>query len=306
MVKSMYAAVAGLRTHQSRMDVISNNIANVNTWGYKSRTANFQDAMYQNLVNSTAGNATAGGAGGVNSSQLGYGVNLGSIATNFTPGSRGFTGLPHDCMIDGSGFFIVGGFKEAGIGQGQIGDEGLYLSRVGMLSSDSNGYIVDDSSNYVYGYVSTDVDADGKPTYAEPKMLEPLRMSPKEYVEDGENKTSKVSSWSIQKDGSIAVVYEDNTTSVIGKLGVALVQNPNGLEQTSGYLYKVGPNAGEVVGTEASTAVGSIVSNYLEMSNVDLATDISTMITTQRGYQANSKIITVTDQMLEELVNMKR
>lgn len=296
MVKSMFAAVAGLRTHQSRMDVISNNIANVNTWGYKSRTANFQDAMYQNLVNSTGGNAAAGGAGGVNSSQLGYGVNLGSVATNFTPGSRGFTGMPHDCMIDGSGFFIVGGMKEK-VATDAIGEEGLYLSRVGILSADSNGYIVDDSGNYIYGYKRIPGEVDGKPTF-EPD-LSPLKL-------DDLKPDVEVSSWSIQTDGSIAVVYKDNSTDVIGKLGVALVQNPNGLEQTSGYLFKVGPNAGEVVGTEASTAVGNILSNYLEMSNVDLATDISTMITTQRGYQANSKIITVTDQMLEELVNMKR
>ena len=87
MVKSMTAAIAGLKSHQTKMDVLGNNIANVNTWGYKSRTTNFQDAMYTNQISGSGGNDSINGTGGVNTSQLGYGTTVSSISTNFTTGT---------------------------------------------------------------------------------------------------------------------------------------------------------------------------------------------------------------------------
>ena len=101
-------------------------------------------------------------------------------------------------------------------------------------------------------------------------------------------------------------VDETNIPRTIGQIAVASVENPSGLEQSNGYLYSIGANAGNVLAMQTTSATGTIKSNFLEMSNVDLASDIATMITTQRGYQANTKIITVTDEMLEQLVNMKR
>ena len=93
----------------------------------------------------------------------------------------------------------------------------------------------------------------------------------------------------------------------IGQLALCTVENPNGLEKASGYYYTIGANAGEteVIKPNGGPA-GKIKSGWLEMANVDLANEFSNMITTQRGFQANSKIITVTDEMLQELVNMKR
>ena len=79
MVGSMFAAISGLKSHQTKMDVIGNNIANVNTWGYKTQTANFMDAAYRTAISGSAGSATSGG---VNSSQIGYGANVGSIGVN--------------------------------------------------------------------------------------------------------------------------------------------------------------------------------------------------------------------------------
>lgn len=313
MVKSMFGAIAGLRTHQSKMDVISNNIANVNTWGYKTRTANFQDAMYQNLTNSTAGNTDAGGLGGVNSSQLGYGVNMGSISTNFTTGSWGFTGDSLNCMINGTGFFIVGSMptlddegNPVGVSTNLSGDDPnvgrLSLSRVGIFKKDSNGYIVDDSGNYVYGFAPTD--DENFPDGFDTSQLVPLRIP---QVANGNGELEAIESMTIQADGTITGVTRDQKTVSIGQIAVASVQNPSGLEQSAGYLYNIAENAGAVqaVPTVGSTT-GQILSNYLELSNVDLATEMANMITTQRGYQANSKIITVTDEMLEQLVNIKR
>lgn len=294
MVKSMYAAIAGLRSHQSKMDVISNNIANVNTWGYKSRSANFQDAMYQNVINSTAGNATAGGTGGQNSSQLGYGVNVGSITTNFTTGSWGFTGDPLNCMINGNGFFIVGPMiadPTAGIASNNFATSGLSLSRVGIFSVDNNGYLIDDGRNYVYGFTQN---TDGT---LNTDVLKPLKIP-----NDATGQQYKIQTYKIGTDGTITGITFDKEQITIGKLALAAVENPNGLEQSAGYLYSAGPNAGQITAVEGDY----FLSNYLEMSNVELASDMASMITTQRGYQANSKIITVTDEMLEQLVNMKR
>lgn len=317
MVKSMFASIAGLKTHQSKLDVISNNIANVNTWGFKTRSANFADAVYQNRITGGGGNPVEGGSGGMNTSQLGFGVNMASISTDFTTGSWSPTGNGLHCMINGPSFFIVGSMRQQGVAADAIKDSGLNLTRVGIFSVDNRGYLVDDQGNYVYGYtyngdqngeatfqqqltpiripVATDADGSGDPTAA--NTFNPADDSPRVDIQ----------SYSIGKDGTIIGIDQQEKPYTIGKIAVATVQNPNGLEQSEGYLYTPGENAGEVAATTAgNNAVGKILSGYLEMANVDLATEIANMITTQRGYQANSKIITVTDEMLEQLVNMKR
>ena len=99
MVRSMIAGVAGLKTHQSKLDVIGNNIANVNTWGFKSGSFNFSDSMYSTSINGSGGNDLAGGSGGRNASQVGYGVTTGSITTSFTTGAPAPSANPLDCMI---------------------------------------------------------------------------------------------------------------------------------------------------------------------------------------------------------------
>ncbi len=322
MVKSMFASIAGLKTHQSRLDVISNNIANVNTWGFKSRSANFADAVYQNSIQGGGGTVNNGGSGGVNTSQLGFGVNMASISTDFTTGSWSPTGNGLHCMINGPSFFIVGSMRTAGFdpnAQGfQFDESGLNLTRVGIFSIDNHGYLVDDQGNYVYGYGFQTTNANGDPTFA--TQLIPLRIPAVGHQPGQPNPATptgpdvdlttdriEIQSYTIAKDGTIVGIDKEEQPHTIGKIAVALVENVNGLEQSEGYLYSPGQNAGDVtVGEAGNNAVGKILSGYLEMANVDLATEIANMITTQRGYQANSKIITVTDEMLEQLVNMKR
>lgn len=370
MVKSMNAAIAGLKAHQTRMDVLSNNIANVNTWGYKTRTTNFHDSVYANTITGSAGRAETGYLGGINTSQLGYGSVVSSISTSYDVGSGQYTGNSLDCMINGPAFFIVGPYRENLNPEvdGVVEDNGLFLTKVGILSPDANGYIVTNTGNYVYGYGVKSVpkmeevrDADGNIQYEDdgvtPKMkqsvdkegnllyesvvdteggMKPIRIPFKQAVDnngtpqwqdqldadgnpvldangqpyripvDSQTELYSIVTWTVGKDGTIVGVDEDNVPHTIGQIMVASVENPNGLEQTNGYLYTVGANAGKVTPMATTSATGTIDSNYLEMSNVDLASDIATMITTQRGYQANTKIITVTDEMLEQLVNMKR
>uniref|UniRef100_UPI0006CF3A3B flagellar hook-basal body complex protein n=1 Tax=Clostridium sp. NkU-1 TaxID=1095009 RepID=UPI0006CF3A3B len=122
-----------------------------------------------------------------------------------------------------------------------------------------------------------------------------------------ENELASLSNYTIKEDGTLTGTSVDGSaTVIIGKVALAGVQNVNGLEKTTGYYYVPGANAGSVSIYEAGGVQGRIMGNYLEMAKVDLATEMTDMITTQRGFQANSKIITVTDQMLEELVNIKR
>lgn len=305
MVKSMNAAIAGLKSHQTKMDVLSNNIANVNTWGYKTRTTNFQDALYSNSINGSSGKTEIGKLGGINTSQIGYGDTVSSISTNFSTGSGQYTGNPLDCMIDGTAFFIVGPYRDTAqtpIGNDAIDTSGLFLSRVGIFQPDSNGYLVDNTGNYVYGYSAT-TDDQGTVTINSDTLV-PIRIPDKPNTNPAERYS--IQTWTIGTDGTIVGVDETNMPITIGQIAVASIENPSGLEQNNGYLYKIGANAGNVLAMQTTSATGNIKSNFLEMSNVDLASDIATMITTQRGYQANTKIITVTDEMLEQLVNMKR
>jgi flagellar hook protein FlgE len=313
MVKSMNAAIAGLKAHQTRLDVLGNNIANVNTWGYKSRTTNFQDSLYSSIISGQSGRATTGALGGINTSQLGYGAIVSSISTNFSASNGQYTGNGLDCMIEGGGFFIVGPYG-APINNAD-GDNtnginlvtndsttGVYLSRVGIFSPDANGYLVDDSGNYVYGYALGEPDENGVAPALVEQGLQPIRVP----VDPDTNEPYRIQTWRIGSDGTVTGVDENSENHYIGKIAIASVENPNGLEQMNGYYYKVGRNAGRCYGMESTAAVGTVKSNFLEMSNTDLAFDFATMITTQRGYQANTKIITVTDEILEQLVNMKR
>lgn len=306
MVKSMNAAIAGLKSHQTKMDVLSNNIANVNTWGFKSRTTNFQDALYSNSISGSAGKMENGKLGGINTSQIGYGNTVSSISTNYTTGNGQYTGNPLDCMIDGTAFFIVGPYRDTKatpIDNKGIGKNGLFLSRVGIFQPDSNGYLVDNTGNYVYGYSATETN--GNVTIYKDNLV-PIRIPEKTPAGTTTAERYAIQTWTIGTDGTVVGVDDENIPHTIGQIAVASVENPSGLEQSNGYLYSIGANAGNVLAMQTTSATGTIKSNFLEMSNVDLASDIATMITTQRGYQANTKIITVTDEMLEQLVNMKR
>ncbi|WP_124066903.1 flagellar hook-basal body complex protein [Clostridium sp. E02] len=531
MVKSMFAGVAGLRAHQARMDVIGNNIANVNTWGFKAGSMSFKDTMYQNTSSGSGGNTGEGGNGAVNANQVGYGVTTGAITYDFATGGMSPSASGLDCMIDGTGFFIVGPMKSEGVsldGEDAVKESGLYLSRVGKFKVDPNGYLTDDSGNYVYGfsysqdekefgtatlsplklptkaemanqatrqsssqveaatkklneamaalnnqsaalaganqdyitaqskydtiYDAKDIknlDADLKskktlkeeafkawqadtsdtslktlyydanmeyekanydlivakselsapdakkvytdastdfanefqkysdafdnfitsdeatdPLYATKKTayetakaditkietdLNVLEKTSPEAVrdaaklkaqaedakfkaaegavtkakaalstaqssasktedknKDADDGIAEFSNYKIQQDGTVVGTSSSGVTMTIGKIALGSVQNVGGLEKDTGYYYNVGASAGNVSVFEAGGSEGRILGNYLEMAKVDLAVEMTDMITTQRGFQANSKIITVTDQMLEELVNMKR
>ena len=295
------------------MNVIGNNIANVNTYGYKSQRTTFKESMYSSVKNSTGGTATSGGS---NAAQIGYGCTVGTIDMNMRTGNYAVTDRTTDIMIDGDGFLITSpNFsdqdKQDGIALdgGQFG--GMQLTRLGNLDFDSNGYLVDGNGNVVYGYRWDNDKYKGDAIF-------PIRI-PKDgdltnFTEDGER--AALNSISISEKGEITGISEDGTLVHIGCLALGYVDNPNGLTHQGGPYYQAGGNAGNLrPGACGGIVEGDKVVNFpttktvagaLEMSNVDISSEFADLITTQRGFQANTKIITVTDEMLSDLVAMKR
>ena len=138
MMRSLFSGVAGLRTHQTRMDVIGNNIANVNTTAYKSQSMTFSDLMYQTTRAASGANAVTG-VGGVNARQIGLGSKTGAIKTAISdPGSAQSTNDPFDVMISGDAFFVVSNGSENFFTR----DGSFYIDGAGNLAMTSNGYNV--------------------------------------------------------------------------------------------------------------------------------------------------------------------
>lgn len=316
MLRAMDSAVAGLRAHQNKMDVVGHNIANVNTFGFKAQTYTFKEAMYQTSTASTGG-ATGGTAGGTNAAQYGYGTLMGSIGMDMTASTPSYVG-GFNASIDGQGFFITSvepKDENGAIDPTTIKTQNFNYTRVGQFMVDSNGYIVDTNKNFVYGYR---VGADGKI----PDNPQLQRLCIPTAVDggiqfDGTKEALLSTAIEINAMGQITATVQvpganDTKTSKtveIGQVAIAIFQNPNGLTKAGGNYYTTNDqdNAGRVVaGQPGDAGISTLMTGYIEASNVDLAKEFADMITTHRGFQANSKMITVSDEMLSDLVAMKR
>lgn len=317
MVKSMFAGVAGLRTHQQKLDVIGNNVANVNTYGYKSGRVTFKESIYQTINGSSNGTQTYGGS---NPAQIGYGSQLGTIDLMFSTGNYAPTDSQTDCMVDGAGFFLVGPKR---FGAGAIGDDlenpedvndesdisSLSLTRVGNFVFDGDGYLVDGKGNVVYGFVADNAVTGDTDYVPEETLLRPIRI-PNATGANSYDDEERMNLKDIKITASGEIVGTNAATGQVtkfAKIALANVPNANALEKDQGPYYQIAQNTGFVKAfSPGEGSTGLLMSNGLEMSNVDLAREFSDMITTQRGFQANTKIITVTDEMLQDLVNLKR
>lgn len=285
MMRSMYSAVSGLKNHQVKMDVIGNNIANVNTIAFKSGRVTFQDVFSQTIKPAT--NAGVNG-GGVNAQQIGLGVSIGTIDNMHTDSGAQRTDYALDLSIEGDGYFVI----ESGSG------DTLY-TRAGNFSLDEFGSLVTSNGLFVQ-----DVNGDA------------INLGGQQYHDI-----------SIDNLGQMTgILSGQSTPQVIATLGIATFTNPAGLQKTGNNAYMQSASSGAPLqgsetildGTgnpvEVATTykraghegAGSINPGTLEMSNVDLSNEFTDMIITQRGYQANARVITVADSLLEELVNLKR
>ncbi|GAA3227552.1 flagellar hook protein FlgE [Oerskovia jenensis] len=393
MLRSLNTGISGLRAHQNMLDVTGNNIANVNTTGFKSSRTQFQDTLSQLVA---AGVAPDQQVGGANPAQIGLGVTTAAITTQFTQGASQPTGVPTDLMIDGDGFFVV-----------ESGGQQLY-TRNGAFDFDANGRMVSADGAFVRGWTAVggvvntsgplgrltipvgDVappeattrialggnlpaDAkDGTKVVRDIEIFDELGTSTKMSLEfsatggkwsvsaldtatgtvvegpqaltftdgaltgggsltvagvaidlgtvtsyaglsniavsakDGAA-AGALTSYSVSGNGSIVGTYSNGKTAVLGQVALATFTNMGGLEKAGGSTYAATQYSGDVlVGGAGDQGMGSIQAGYLEMSNVDLSQEFTNLIVSQRGFQANSRVITTSDEVLTELVNLKR
>lgn len=335
MLRAMDSAVSGLRAHQNKMDVIGNNIANVNTSGYKAQNYTFKDAMYQTTTASS--NGQAGTVGGSNAVQYGYGSVTGAISTDMTSSTPSYVG-GFNASINGSGFFITKTTAQqepietaggAAAVSTKLKASNFNFTRVGQFSVDANGYMVDANGNFVYGFqplgnnnaTTLTLDEIGNPGDHYGTKLQALRAPALTFTgntTDAANArlnftdaATQLKSVQIDNDGTVKGTISVNGESknvVIGKVAIANFQNQEGLMKAgnNNFNASANDNSGLMTATQPGGSTSSLMSGYLESSNVDLAKEFSDMIVTERGFQANSKMITVSDEILQELVNMKR
>lgn len=347
----MDSAVSGLRAHQNKLDVIGHNIANVNTFGFKTQNYSFKEAMYQTVTQSTGGvQNTDTTAAGTNAAQYGYGTLMGSITTDMTSSTPTYVGGLNAC-IDGQGFFITHALSnvadavvtdpdpgadptETSAAENTLKGKGFAYTRVGQFQLDSKGFLTD-GTNFIYGFqpnAAEDAEPDDGPFLCD--KLVALRVPTDAKID--ENDKSKVilefdstkpsmqaKNVKINELGEVvATVTIDVTTKdadgkditskqdiqvSLGKIAIATFQNQEGLAKSGGSYYAAG--LGDNTGYCAAEIAGNgikLMSGYLEASNVDLAKEFADLITTQRGFQANTKIITVSDEILSDLISMKR
>jgi flagellar hook protein FlgE len=393
MLRSLYSGISGLRAEQTMLDVTGNNIANVNTVGFKSSSVQFEDTLSQTI--SAAGLPT-GSKGGINPNQVGLGVRVGGIATSLVQGSQQTTGNNMDEMISGDGYFVT-----------KAGSENIY-TRNGSFHWDSQGRLSTADGGLVQGWSAVNgvIQTGLQPsTISIANQVSPARQTSSAtlagnlpsgakvgdsferditvYSADGSEKTlaatftatasnswdysiedgtgtpvtgslqtggaavtatagstkptvdgitvdmSKLSGYAglssvaitgqdgskagtllattMSSDGTLTGTFSNGTTIPLAKLAVATFANPAGLEKAGSSTLRQSINSGTAQLTAAGDGkAGDIVAGALEMSNVDLSQEFTNLIVAQRGFQANARIITTSDEILQELTQLKR
>jgi flagellar hook protein FlgE len=294
MMRGMFSAISGLKVNQTMLDVTANDLANVNTVGYKSARTTFQDSLAQ-LQRGAA--APGQGTGGSNALQVGLGVQLGSVDNLMQGGAPMTTGAPLDVYIQGNGWFrVASGTPPA------VPTTDFRWTRAGNFTRNSDGYLITADGHYVVGRGATATpDGRGGFTYA-PNATDSYIVIPPGSTEPA-----------VGQDGSVSYVDNDPASPtrgqrvVAGYLALGRFANEAGLQRVGGSLWMESASSGAAQVDPANVnGNGQTIGGMLEMSNVDLATQFTTMITAQRGFQANSRVISTSDEMLQDLVNLKR
>ncbi|QXG75043.1 flagellar hook protein FlgE [Modestobacter sp. L9-4] len=429
MLRSMFSAISGLKAHQTKLDVAGNNIANVNTVGFKSSTTVFEDTLSQVLRNGSSPN---GETAGTNPAQVGLGVKVAGITTNFGQGSTQNTGRASDFMISGDGFFVTkqgtenlytraGSFDTDGVGNLVTPDgaklQGWLANANGVINANAEiedlriptGQVlapVATTGSAISGNLSASAIAADTPvtsqitmyddlgnahavsvtmqktanpnqwqvTFTDPTATTPQLGAVTLQFSDGSAafpdpadptknlpagtlaaptpatytlpaQTANFAAWtkpvavdlsaltqyggksdaaakgtaqggsamgvlqgySLSGDGTIVGTYSNGLKQPIGKLALATFTNPGGLEKAGNSSYRAAGNSGNpLIGQAGTGGRGSLTAGALEMSNVDLAEEFTGLIVAQRGFQANSRVITTSDEILQDLVQLKR
>jgi flagellar hook protein FlgE len=279
MMRGMFAAISGLKQHQTMLDSVANDIANVNTVGYKSARVTFADSLSQ-LQRGAAAPGTQNG--GSNAAQIGLGTTLGSVDNIMTGGATQTTGNPYDVAIQGEGFFELG---EGDVNTNPQLTPTSY-TRAGNFTLNDDGYLCTQGGKYVLGYAQPTTG-----TSTETAIKVP----------------AGATNFAIDQSGGVSYVDPTSGTRVTPyKLTLATFTNSAGLERAGGNEWVTSANSGpKTVNTPGNGGTGGTQAGALEMSNVDLAQSFTSMITAERGFQANSRVISTADEMLQDLVNLK-
>jgi flagellar hook protein FlgE len=299
MMAGMYAAISGLDANQTMLNETANDLANVNTVGYKAASVTFADSLTQVMHGASGPTSTNGGS---NPEQVGLGVQVGATINEMGEGSFQSTNNQLDIAIEGNGFLRVGSGTPPAKEPYTSGlPANVQYTRAGDLTTNTNGFLTTQAGQYVIGRnaVVSGESATGD-TYAPGKEDAYIRIPP------GSTNVS------IGQDGSVSYTdenpesktYQQRVTA--GYVSLATFPNESGLERLGGSLWGQTANSGTpTIGTPDTAGFGSTVGGELEMSNVDLATEMTNMITAERGYQANSRVISTADEMLGTLVTMQ-
>ncbi|MBP1890059.1 flagellar hook protein FlgE [Clostridium moniliforme] len=281
MLKSMYSGISGMKANQTKMDVVGNNVANSGTTAFKKSGVRFSDALNQTIIYSSA---PGNNVGGVNPGQVGIGVKVASVEKYMTQGAIQTTGRPTDLAIDGDGFFVIQMDKKK-----DVIVEGY--TRDGSFSLDANGNLVTSKG---YKVLNT--------------KNEPITI-PKEYGTTPDGVKKKVVSFNISTEGNLTYLLEDGTkVENLQTLKLAVFQNDAGLEAKNGNIYSETANSGKPMYNtgEKSAKIGLINQGAIEMANIDLSEEFTDMIVATRAFQASGKVITTSDELLQEILNLKR
>lgn len=284
MLQSMFSGISGLRTHQRRMDVIGNDIANVNTPGYKESGVTFKEAYVTTI------RAPAPGTPG---QQVGLGTQLGGIVRNFRGGILMETGQSSNLGVSGEGFFVVAEPNAA------AGDN--YFTRAGdfMLDVDDatkTSYLINPDGKRLRGVVVANL-GDPAPDLTGLSETDLTDMT----------LPTDTTSFNIGLDGVVYASVNGASPEVWGRVALATFDNNTGLLSVGNNLFQKTAAANiRTFNNPGENGSGQVFQGYLENSNVDLAQEFTDMIITERGFQANSRTITTSDEMLVDLLQLKR
>lgn len=261
MIRAMFSAATGMQAQQITIDTIANNLANVNTTGFKKSRVNFQDLLYETLKAPGAETPDGRIPEGI---QIGHGVRPASVAKLFTPGALIQTGNELDIAIEGDGFFQIA-----------LPDGTIAYTRDGALRRDDTGRVLTVDGN----------------------LLDPPITIPTDAIQIG-----------ISPTGTVSVrIAGDQTLSQIGTIEIVRFSNPAGLDARLGrnLLLETDASGPPFPGDPGEEGLGFLAQGFLEGSNVQTVEEIINMITAQRAFEASSRVIQVSDEMLQIANNMQ-
>lgn len=343
MLRSLYSGISGMKVNQTKLDVIGNNLANVSTTAFKGSRVNFSTTISQTLGSASAASDSLGG---VNGKQVGLGAQIASIDKIMSQGSMQSTSRSLDVAVDGSGYFMVAtgpaltGDADAitinnnnGIGTMPANNSVAY-TRDGSFVLDNEGNLLTSKGYRVLGFAMKsgvnggnnvdNIDANGDVLYVESNnktvamddKLVSLKIPDKVLKDDGNGKKIPVAvkSFNISADGLITGVLETGEITALGQIAMSSFKNEVGLTDIGNNMYEPSGSSGAAIISSGknstagrdSSGYGDILQGYLEMSGVDMAEQFTDMIVATKAFQAAGKTITTGDEILSEIINLKR